>query len=51
MPVYGVKWICIMLSDFLPADGMRRRFAAGQTEARRARQLDKARGALAILDL
>jgi hypothetical protein len=48
LPVYGIKWICIMLNDFLPAGGKRRRFASG--EDRRAEQLDKARAALAALD-
>jgi hypothetical protein len=48
LPVYGVKWVCIMLNDFLPAGGKRRRFAAA--EDRRAVQLDKAREALAALE-
>lgn len=48
LPVYGVKWVCIMLNDFLPAGGKRRRFASG--EDRRAVQLDKARAALAALE-
>ncbi|HEX2113388.1 MAG TPA: aminoglycoside phosphotransferase family protein [Alphaproteobacteria bacterium] len=48
LPVYGVKWVCIMLNDFMPAGEKRRRFAAG--EDRRALQLDKARAALAALE-
>jgi hypothetical protein len=48
LPVYGVKWICIMLNDFLPVGGKRRRFAAA--EDRRAAQLDKARAALGALE-
>lgn len=48
LPVYGVKWVCIMLNDFLPAGEKRRRFAAG--EDRRAAQLDKARAAVAVLE-
>jgi len=48
LPVYGVKWLCILLNDFLPAGEKRRRFAAG--EDRRAVQLDKAREALAGLE-
>jgi len=48
LPVYGVKWVCIMLNDFLPAGEKRRRFAAG--EDRRAVQLDKARAALKALE-
>jgi hypothetical protein len=47
LPVYGIKWVCIMLNDFLPAGEKRRRFAAG--EDRRAAQLDKARAALEVL--
>lgn len=49
LPVYGIKWVCIMLNDFLPAGEKRRRFAAG--EDRRAAQLDKARAAIAGLDV
>ncbi len=53
MPVYGCKWICIILNEFLPTDARRRRFAFGatpaQTEARRQAQLDKARSKLAAL--
>jgi hypothetical protein len=49
LPVYGLKWVCIMLNDFLPAGEKRRRFAAG--EARRAAQLAKARAALLALEV
>jgi hypothetical protein len=53
MPVYGCKWICIILNEFLPTDARRRRFAFGaspeQTEARRQAQLDKARSKLAAV--
>jgi hypothetical protein len=48
LPVYGIKWVCIMLNDFLPAGEKRRRFASG--EDRRAAQLDKARAALSALE-
>jgi hypothetical protein len=48
LPVYGIKWVCIMLNDFLPAGEKRRRFAAG--EDRREAQLGKARDALQALE-
>jgi hypothetical protein len=46
LPVYQIKWCCIVLNDFLPADSARRRFAHGAVdeETRKARQLKKARG-------
>lgn len=48
MPVYRLKWCCIMLNEFLPAGDARRRFRAqdGDHQARKARQLEKARNAL-----
>ncbi len=48
LPVYRLKWCCIMLNDFLAAGGSRRRFARadGDEDARKARQLRKARAAL-----
>jgi hypothetical protein len=47
LPVYSMKWITIMLNDFLPEGGMRRSFAgdAGQAELRKQNQLAKARQA------
>jgi hypothetical protein len=47
LPVYELKWCCIMLNEFLPADG-RRTFAGagGDREARRAAQLAKVVAAL-----
>ncbi len=50
-PVYRVKWICIMLNDFLPVGGSRRSFSVPKTErnARKEQQLSKARAASAIL--
>jgi Phosphotransferase enzyme family len=51
LPVYGLKWVCIMLNDFLPAGEKRRRFAAGTDhDSRRAAQLAKARTALQALE-
>ena len=54
MPLYGLKWVAILLNDFLPAGGSRRAFSAGtetatRTATRLRRQLDKARSALARL--
>ena len=47
LPIYRLKWCCIMLNDFLPAGGKRRRFAGGaDEEERKSRQLRKARQAL-----
>ena len=48
-PAYAVKWIAIVLNEFLPVDDSRRRFAGKDLAGRRARQLDKARAALARL--
>jgi hypothetical protein len=45
LPVYRLKWCCIILNDFLPAGNQRRQFAATEEpEAeRKSRQLAKAR--------
>jgi hypothetical protein len=57
LPVYQLKWCCILLNDFLPIDGRRRQFAGewseGGDEARRARkaaQLRKADRMLAAFE-
>lgn len=49
LPVYRVKWCCILLNDFLPVGGERRRFArrAPVSDQTRDLQLDKARRLLA----
>jgi hypothetical protein len=49
LPVYELKWCCIMLNEFLPMDDRRRAFASGGDDAtaRRARQLDKVEHTLA----
>lgn len=51
LPVHGIKWCCILLNDFLPAGGARRRFAGGGVLPleSKARQLEKARQALRTL--
>jgi hypothetical protein len=47
LPVYRIKWCCILLNDFLRGGAARRRFALGRdSENRKARQLAEARSAL-----
>ncbi len=48
LPVYGIKWCCIALNDFLPVDGARRFFAGGTAayRDRKSRQLEVARDVL-----
>jgi thiamine kinase-like enzyme len=48
LPVYRMKWVCIMLNDFLATDDNRRQFARPELdpEQRKAEQLLKARRAL-----
>ena len=48
LPVYQLKWCCIMLNDFLPVGSRRRAFAqdAGGQETRKRTQLEKAAQAL-----
>ncbi len=45
-PVYQIKWICIILNDFLPELARRRRFSAPEKDpaARKSAQLRKAHG-------
>lgn len=47
LPIYRLKWCCIMLNDFLAAGNQRRQFARaeGDEQDRKARQLAKARTA------
>jgi hypothetical protein len=50
LPMYRVKWVCIMLNEFLPVGSKRRAFSsAAELEARKVTQLAKARAALAAL--
>jgi hypothetical protein len=51
LPVYRIKWCCILLNDFLSVDEERRRFArsAEDPDTRKMEQLRKARHALANL--
>jgi hypothetical protein len=52
LPVYQVKWCCIMLNDFLVDGGERRGFSLGSDDLclRKRAQLKKARLALGRLD-
>ena len=51
LPVYRVKWVCIMLNEFLPVGGSRRDFSgtSSEQESRKTSQLAKARTALASI--
>lgn len=53
LPAYALKWCCILLNEFLPVSGARRKFASkeGNAEDRKAGQLAKAKAALKRLDL
>jgi len=52
LPVYRMKWCCILLNDFLPEGRARRQFAgrADHLEKRKAEQLQKARRMLATVE-
>lgn len=52
-PVYQMKWACIMLNDFLPTSGERRRFAQEHVDesGRKARQLRKAEDCLKEIEV
>jgi hypothetical protein len=47
LPVYRIKWCCIMLNHFLPAGSARRRFAGENDQSAAQIQLEKAQAALA----
>jgi len=51
MPVCALKWVCILLNDFVPCGSERRRFARIRPTdtGRKSSQLDKARTLLASL--
>jgi len=51
LPLYRVKWCCIMLNEFQPAGKARRQFAEGESsrQDRAEAQLDKARRSLEFL--
>lgn len=51
LDAYRVKWICIMLNEFMPVDAARRAFAEPDVRVTRCReQLDKALTALAVVN-
>lgn len=52
LPLYRIKWCCIILNDFLPEGNARREFAGSNDghESRKALQLQKAQALLARLD-
>jgi hypothetical protein len=50
LPVYRIKWCCIVLNHFLPVASNRRAFAQGAIEERKKEQLAKAKRLLASLD-
>lgn len=52
LPVYELKWCCIMLNEFLPVGDDRRAFARGDEshETRRLNQLHKVEASLGRLD-
>jgi hypothetical protein len=52
LPVYRIKWCCIVLNEFLPAGADHRRFArGGESKERKAGQLAKSRAMLQQLKL
>ncbi|MFA6412288.1 MAG: phosphotransferase [Syntrophales bacterium] len=50
LPLYRIKWCCILLNDFLPIDGARREFAQGRASERKKEQLEKAKNLLVFLE-
>lgn len=52
LPVYRVKWCCIVLNDFLPTSRQRREFAGSclVSDERKCQQLAKAEGLLSTVD-
>ena len=51
LPAYTIKWCCILLNEFLPAGGARRRHAGNAFERQPLSQLAKARELLGRLPL
>lgn len=46
MPLYRLKWICIVLNAFLPVSRERRAFAAEETRSKDLQQFERAKGLL-----
>lgn len=53
LPIYRMKWCCILLNEFLPAGSARRTFAGGEAdyERRYRMQLEKAQRLLHEIDI
>ena len=50
LPIYRMKWCCIVLNEFLPAGHRRRLFSQPEEQTqRKIRQLDKARTILSLI--
>ncbi len=49
LPLYRIKWCCILLNSFLPVESDRRKFAQGDTAERKKEQIVKAQNLLASL--
>jgi len=50
LPIYRIKWCCILLNHFLPVDSERRAFAQGDAEGRKKEQINKAQKLFASLE-
>jgi hypothetical protein len=52
LPVYRIKWCCIMMNEFLPVGSRRRTFASdvASLEQRKRRQLEKSDRALQLIE-
>lgn len=50
LPLYRMKWCCILLNHFLPIESKRREFAQGDTAERKKEQVNKAENLLASLE-
>ena len=53
LPVYRLKWCCIMMNEFLPVGSRRRSFASDATdhEQRKRQQLEKSDRALQLIGI
>ncbi len=48
-PIYEMKWLAILLNEFLPVAGARRAYSAENTSTRLSAQLDKAKAWLSLV--
>ncbi len=53
LPVYRLKWCCILLNEFLPTSSARRQFSGGASDlgGQRMEQLEKARAMFQQIDI